>query len=113
MAGKYVTLKELQKKRPVNQRQVRKNAKEIIRISREYQLAELRKTLEIRQVDLADDLGIDQSNISRLETGDLMRTELGTISAYVEALGCKLQINVIKGNEVLQLLGPKTNSRKQ
>ena len=112
MAERYVTLKELQKKRPVNQRQVRKNAKEIIRISREYQLAELRKTLEIRQIDLADHLGIDQSNISRLETGDLMHTELGTIASYVEALGCKLQVNVINGNEVMELIRAKKQLRK-
>ena len=107
MAVNYVTLKMLQKIRPVNKRKARKNAKEIIRISREYQLAELRKTLEIRQIDLVDHLGIDQSNISRLETGDLMHTELGTIASYVEALGCKLQVNVIKGDEVMELIGPK------
>ena len=107
MAVKYVTLKKLQKIRPVNKRKVRRNAKEIIRISREYQLTELRKTLQIKHIDLADHLGIDQSNISRLETRDLMHTELGTIASYVEALGCKLQVNVIKGDEVLELVGPK------
>ena len=111
MAEKYVTLKELQKMRPVNQRQVRKGAKKMIRESREFELAELRKTLEIRQIDLADHLGIDQSNISRLETGDLMHTELGTIASYVEALGCKLQVNIINGNEVMELIGTKSSKK--
>ena len=37
--------------------------------SRAVRLAEFRKTLELTQVDIAGILGIDQSNVSRIERG--------------------------------------------
>jgi transcriptional regulator with XRE-family HTH domain len=45
-----------------------------------------------RQADVAELMGVSQARVSKLESGDLSRTELGTLQAYVAALGGSLKI---------------------
>lgn len=37
-------------------------------------------------------MGVSQARVSKLESGDLSRTELGTLQSYVAALGGNLRI---------------------
>lgn len=62
-------------------------------------LGELRNSRNITQVQLAEQLGISQGNVSRLEA----RSEvyLSTLCSYVEALGGHLEIAAVFGEERL------------
>ena len=56
-------------------------------------LAEIRKAQgHARQADVAALMGVSQARVSKLESGDLSHTELGTLQSYVAALGGNLRI---------------------
>jgi predicted XRE-type DNA-binding protein len=58
-----------------------------------HQLAEIRKAQgHPRQADVAALMGVSQARVSKLESGDLSHTELGTLQSYVAALGGQLRI---------------------
>jgi predicted XRE-type DNA-binding protein len=58
-----------------------------------HQLADIRRAQgHARQADVADLMGVSQARVSKLESGDLSRTELGTLQSYVAALGGRLRI---------------------
>jgi transcriptional regulator with XRE-family HTH domain len=97
MAKKTVSFEEMLAKRPVDTKRVRKLRDSIIAQSRAVRLADFRKALNLTQVDLAHILGVDQSNISRIERGKLSKTEIGTLESYVQALGGSLEITVRVG----------------
>ena len=60
-------------------------------------LAELRNSRNVTQIQLAAQLGITQGNVSRLEA----RSEiyLSTLRSYIEALGGRLEITAVFGDE--------------
>lgn len=59
-------------------------------IAEEMSLRDLRKALKQTQVRVAEKLGINQENVSRLEQrSDLL---ISTLSDYVEAMGGKLSL---------------------
>ena len=56
-------------------------------------LADIRKAHGlVRQTDVAAVMGVSQARVSKLESGDLSHTELGTLQSYVAALGGQLRI---------------------
>ena len=62
-----------------------------------YNLAELRRVRERTQVELAEALGIAQPSVSRVEhTEDL---QLSTLRGYIEALGGRVEITAVFGDE--------------
>jgi DNA-binding Xre family transcriptional regulator len=60
-------------------------------------LAELRQSRHVTQVQLAEQLGISQGNVSRLEARS--DVYLSTLRSYVEALGGHLEIAAVFGDE--------------
>ena len=66
---------------------------------RAHRLAEIRESAGLNQTDLANRLGVSQSRVSRIERGDLDRTELATVRAYVGALGGEVEIIAKFGDE--------------
>jgi DNA-binding XRE family transcriptional regulator len=59
---------------------------------RAYQLTEIRKAHGLTQTDIARQINVSQRRVSAVEHGDLARTEVGTIAAYVQALGGHLRL---------------------
>ena len=57
-----------------------------------YRLAELRKQHKVPQSQLAEIMNVDQSRMSQIETGDITRAELPTVTAYINALGGSVKI---------------------
>ena len=90
--AKYSTWQEARKKRPVNQKDIRKLTREYLSKSQNATLAEIRIALDLTQKELAELIGIDQSNVSRIERGPMNSTELGTLESYINALGGELEI---------------------
>jgi predicted XRE-type DNA-binding protein len=69
-----------------------------------HRLAEMRKALgHARQADVAVLMGISQARVSKLESGDLSHTELGTLQSYVAALGGHLRIVADFGESTVEL----------
>lgn len=56
-------------------------------------LADIRRAHgNMRQADVAALMGVSQARVSKLESGDLSHTELGTLQSYVAAIGGQLRI---------------------
>ena len=67
-------------------------------------LAEIRKAhSHTRQADVAALMGVTQARVSKLESGDLLHTELGTLQSYVAALGGNLRIVADFGESMVEL----------
>lgn len=67
-------------------------------------LAEIRKAHgHVRQSDVAALMGVSQARVSKLESGDLSHTELGTLQSYVAALGGSLRIVADFGDSTVEL----------
>lgn len=79
----------------------RKDLQEAVQAQR---LADIRKTLGLRQSDVAELMGVSQARVSKLEGGDLAHTELGTLQSYVAALGGSLRVTVLLSTEIVELV---------
>ncbi|MFC9291960.1 helix-turn-helix domain-containing protein [Streptomyces sp. NPDC057052] len=66
--------------------------------SRVHRLAELRKRRHTTQVQVAEAMGVTRARVPRIEKGRPERSEVGTLAAYVEALGGKLKIVADSGD---------------
>jgi predicted XRE-type DNA-binding protein len=88
----------------VNPARVESARKEMQEAVQAYRLAEIRKAHgHARQADVAALMGVSQARVSQLESGDLAHTELGTLQAYVAALGGHLRIVADFGEDSLEL----------
>ncbi len=72
---------------------------------RARRLAELRASLGMTQVALAERLQVSQSRVSRIERGALDHTQLETLRAYLEALGGQLEVSARFGDERILIAG--------
>jgi DNA-binding XRE family transcriptional regulator len=72
--------------------EINAGAQELIAQARAYRLAEVRRRQHATQTDIAKVMGVTQARVSRIEKGELARSEVDTLAAYVEALGGKLKI---------------------
>jgi predicted XRE-type DNA-binding protein len=79
--------------------EVRSGAQALIAQARAYRLAEVRRRQHATQVDIAKAMGVTQARVSRIEKGELARSEVDTLAAYVQALGGKLKIIADFGDE--------------
>jgi predicted XRE-type DNA-binding protein len=80
----------------------RKEMHEAVRTQR---LADIRKAHgHARQADVAAIMGVSQARVSKLESGDLSHSELGTLQSYVAALGGQLRIVADFAESSLELM---------
>ena len=85
----------------IDQNRVAAETERLHDVERSYRLQEIRKTRCANQASLADQMGISQSRVSRIERGELDHTELSTLRAYVAALGGTIEIVANFGDERL------------
>jgi predicted transcriptional regulator len=90
-------------KRPVDRDVVDEHKKRMLDEVRAYRLRELREALNLTQIELADLLDVSQNRVSRLEHGDLERTQVDTLRRYVEAVGGQLHVEVEIGSRRIQI----------
>jgi transcriptional regulator with XRE-family HTH domain len=69
---------------------------------RAYRLREIREEQGVTQKELAERMGLTQPTIA-LEAGDLDRSGLATLKAYVEALGGTVEVTTTFGSRKLVL----------
>jgi len=98
-----MSLDDVLAKRPVNRASVDEHKRRMLEEVRAYQLRELREALGLTQVELADALDVSQNRVSRLEHGDIERTQVDTLRRYVEAVGGHLHVEVEIGDRRIQI----------
>ncbi len=92
-------LDALRAARPIDRERVDVHKRRMLDEVRAYRLRELREASSLTQVELAELLHVSQNRISRLERGDLERSQVDTLRKYVEAIGGRLRIEVELGDE--------------
>jgi transcriptional regulator with XRE-family HTH domain len=105
--ARYVTLEEVVRKRPVNEGRVKRLKNQLLVRNSAARLAELRKSLNLTQKELAKKVGVDQSHVSRIESGNFFELEFSTLERYIEALGGKIEVRARFGENSLLLLDSK------
>lgn len=88
------SLNDVLGKRAVDRSAVNEHKKRMLDEVRAYRLRELREALNLTQVEIAELLHVSQNRVSRLEHGDLERTQVDTLRRYVEAVGGQLRVEV-------------------
>lgn len=88
---------------PRETQEIRDGADRMIAEVRARRLAEVRKRQNATQVEVAAAMGISQARVSRIEKGQLEKSEVETLAAYVRALGGKLKIIADFGDETYVL----------
>jgi predicted XRE-type DNA-binding protein len=79
--------------------EIARGAEQLIAGPRAHRLAEMRKRRHTTQVEVARAMGVTQARVSRIEKGQLQRSEVDTLAAYVTALGGQLKIVADFGDE--------------
>ena len=100
---KTVSWNDVRAKRPVDDAAVAEHVARMETEERAYRLREIREEQGITQAELAGRMNLTQPTISALEAGDPDRSELATITAYVEALGGTIEVTATFGNRKLVL----------
>lgn len=83
----------------IDEQRVAELKEEALARVRAHKLAEVRNATGLNQEELSRRLGISQSRVSRIERGDLERTELATLRAFVRALGGDIEVTVKLGED--------------
>lgn len=92
---KWSKLREEMDRDPVRRRRVEEKKRAFDALLDLAELAELRKSQGITQVELAERLGVSQPNIAKIESAgkrDAGAVHLSTLAGYVEALGGHLEL---------------------
>jgi DNA-binding transcriptional regulator YiaG len=57
-----------------------------------YRLAELRTSVRMTQVELAEAMGVSQARVSAMERGEVESLTVASVRAYITALGGSMRI---------------------
>jgi len=96
-------LDEVLARRPVDRSAVEEHKRKLLEEVRAHRLRELREASQITQVELAERLQVSQNRVSRIERGEIDRSQIDTIRKYVEALGGRLRVEVELGDERIRI----------
>ena len=97
------TLDQLKQRRPARREAVDAHKDRMIAETRSWRLRELREQFDLTQVELAAELDVSQNRVSRIERGDIDKTQVDTLRRYVEALGGHLRLVVQVGDDTFQI----------
>ena len=100
---KTVSWSDVRAKRPVDNAAVAEHLARMEAEERAYRLREIREQQGVTQKELAERMDLTQPTISALEAGDLERSGLATLRAYVEALGGTVEVTATFGTQKLVL----------
>ena len=98
-----VSWNDVRAQRPVDEVAVAEHVARMGAEERAYRLREIREEQGVTQKELADRMALTQPTISALEAGDIERSGLATLKAYVEALGGNLEVTATFGSRKLVL----------
>ena len=96
-------LDQLKQRRPARRKVVDAHKDRMLAETRAWRLRELREQFDLTQVELAAELDVSQNRVSRIERGDLDKTQVDTLRRYVEALGGMLRLEVQVSDDTFQI----------
>jgi DNA-binding XRE family transcriptional regulator len=73
-----------------------------------HRLSERRKALGLTQSEVAERMGITKSRVSQIERGEVSTIE--TVARYVQAIGGRIQISAVFGDDLYILRGTATEA---
>jgi DNA-binding XRE family transcriptional regulator len=73
-----------------------------------HRLAERRKTLGLTQADVAEHMHVPKSRIAQIERGEVFTLE--AVARYVQAIGGRIQISAVFGDDLCILRGTATEA---
>lgn len=97
------TLDQLATRRPPRRDAVDAYKKRMLAETRAWRLRELREQESLTQNAVAKRLNVSQNRVSRIERGDIDKTEVETLRRYAEAIGGQLCLGIKIGGDTLQL----------
>lgn len=103
MKIKGIGWEELKKKAGIDVEKLRPEIEKVAAVAHKAILEDLRLEKGFTQAQLAKKLGFDQSRISRIENGALDTFEVRTLQEYAEALGGKLEVAIIMGEDHIKI----------
>jgi predicted transcriptional regulator len=99
--SRTVSWSDVRARRPVDDAVIADHVERMKAEERAYRLREIREEQGVTQKELADRMSLTQPTISALESGDLDRSGLATLRAYVEALGGTVEVTATFGSRKL------------
>jgi predicted transcriptional regulator len=99
--SRTVSWGDVRARRPVDDAVIADHVERMKAEERAYRLREIREEQGVTQKELADRMSLTQPTISALESGDLDRSGLATLRAYVEALGGTVEVTATFGSRKL------------
>ena len=91
------TVDEQLKRRPIDEARVSAIESNLRQEIRSARLKEIRCAYVITQTTLAQQLHVSQNRVSRIERGDIDKTQVETLRRYSEALGGELTVEATFG----------------
>ena len=73
-----------------------------------HRLAERRKTMGLTQADVAEHMRVAKSRVAQIERGEVFTLE--TVARYVQAIGGRIQISAVFGDDLCILRGTTTEA---
>nr|WP_253811980.1 helix-turn-helix domain-containing protein [Nocardia amikacinitolerans] len=103
MAIKAQSWKDVRAKAKLDPAKVQQARQRELDAQRAFRLAQVRKAQARTQAEIAEAMGVTQTRVSRIERGDMAHTELGTLEAYVTAMGGRLRVVAEFGDDTVAL----------
>jgi DNA-binding XRE family transcriptional regulator len=73
-----------------------------------HRLAERRKSLGLTQADVAEHMRVSKSRVAQIERGETFTID--TVARYVQAIGGRIQISAVFGDDLCILRGTGTTA---
>ncbi|MEU4384435.1 helix-turn-helix transcriptional regulator [Promicromonospora sp. NPDC023805] len=103
MTERYSNWRDVKAKRPTSPEREAAAKDRSDREITAYRLAQIRADQNMTQAVVGEAMGVSQRRVSAIEHGDVSRSELGTIEAYVAALGGRVRIVADFGDRTYDL----------
>lgn len=88
----------------IDEQRVENAKRDLQEAVRAHRLADVRKSQSMNQTEVAALMAVSQARVSKLESGDVSRTEVGTLVSYVNALGGTLRVVADFGDTKLTVI---------
>lgn len=99
-----ITFDEYLEKHNVNRDALARDVRELEIVVNAHKLREIREETGMTQVELAALMGVSQNRVSKIERGEINKTEIGTLRKYFAALDGDVQISVKIGGKIVPLI---------